>query len=79
MEAHTHLEMSTLIRDHGHDLQQFLTRRLGCTETAKDLVQDTFLRLLQNRSGEVLTNPFSFASPRSSSSTTIAGDNTARP
>ena len=60
MEAHTHLEMSTLIRDHGHDLQQFLTRRLGCTETAKDLVQDTFLRLLQNRSGEVLTNPRAF-------------------
>ncbi len=60
MEAQTHLEMSALLREHGHDLQQFLTRRLGCTETAKDLVQDTFVRLLQNRSGEVLTNPRAF-------------------
>lgn len=44
MEARTHLEMSALIRNHGQGLQQFLTRRLGCTETAKDLVQDTLLR-----------------------------------
>lgn len=60
MEAQTHLEISALLREHGRDLQQFLTRRLGCTETAKDILQDTFLRLLQNRSTEVLTNPRAF-------------------
>lgn len=56
----TRTDLSTLVRDHGQDLQQFLARRLGCADTAKDLVQDTFLRLLQNASGEVLVNPRAF-------------------
>jgi RNA polymerase sigma-70 factor (ECF subfamily) len=56
----THMELSTLVREHGRDLQQFLTRRLGCAETAKDLVQDTFLRLLQASPKQALINPRAF-------------------
>lgn len=56
----TQHEVSALVRDHGQDLQQFLARRLGCIETAKDLVQDTFLRVLQHTSGDVLGNPRAF-------------------
>lgn len=53
-------DLSALVRDHAPDLQQFLTRRLGCVDTAKDLLQDTFLRVLQNKPGEVLSNPRAF-------------------
>ncbi|MBS0178307.1 MAG: RNA polymerase sigma factor [Nitrospira sp.] len=60
MSELTQHDLSALVRDHAQDLQQFLARRLGCVETAKDLVQDTFLRVLQNRPGEVLENPRAF-------------------
>ncbi len=60
MSELTQHDLSALVRDHGPDLQQFLTRRLGCVDTAKDLVQDTFVRVLQNRSSEVLGNPRAF-------------------
>lgn len=60
MSELTQHDVSTLVRDHASELQQFLTRRLGCIDTAKDLVQDTFLRVLQNRPGEVLGNPRAF-------------------
>jgi RNA polymerase sigma-70 factor (ECF subfamily) len=56
----THAELSTLVEAHERDLQRFLTRRLGCAETAKDLVQDTFLRLLQASPGQALLNPRAF-------------------
>lgn len=56
----THTELSTLVEEHGRDLQHFLTRRVGCAETAKDLVQDTFLRLLQASPGQALLNPRAF-------------------
>ncbi|ULA65989.1 MAG: RNA polymerase subunit sigma-24 [Nitrospira sp.] len=60
MSELTQHDVSALVRDHAQDLQQFLARRLGCVDTAKDLVQDTFLRVLQNRSGEDLNNPRAF-------------------
>lgn len=60
MSELTQHDLSALVRDHGPDLQQFLARRLGCVDTAKDLVQDTFLRVLQNRPSEVLGNPRAF-------------------
>jgi RNA polymerase sigma-70 factor (ECF subfamily) len=56
----TQAELSTLLEEHGRDLQRFLTRRLGCAETAKDLAQDTFLRLLQASPGQALLNPRAF-------------------
>lgn len=60
MSELTQHDVSALVRDHAQDLQQFLARRLGCIDTAQDLVQDTFLRVLQNRSGEDLNNPRAF-------------------
>ncbi len=60
MSELTQHDLSALVRDHGPELQHFLTRRLGCADTAKDLVQDTFLRLLQNMPGEILGNPRAF-------------------
>ena len=56
----THAKLSTLVEEHGRDLQHFLTRRMGCAETAKDLVQDTFLRMLQASPGQALLNPRAF-------------------
>ena len=38
------------------ELRSFLTRRLGCAETAADLVQDTYIRLA-TRQGETHSNP----------------------
>jgi RNA polymerase sigma-70 factor (ECF subfamily) len=60
MSELTHTELSTLVREHGQDLHQFLARRLGCADTAKDLLQDTFLRLLQAAPRHVLSNPRAF-------------------
>jgi len=60
MSELTQHDVSALVREYGPDLQQFLARRLGCVDTAKDLVQDTFVRVLQNRPGEVLGNPRAF-------------------
>nr|HQV13111.1 sigma factor [Nitrospira sp.] len=60
MSEVTQHDLSALVREHAPDLQQFLARRLGCVDTAKDLVQDTFLRVLQNKPGEVLGNPRAF-------------------
>lgn len=60
MSELTHIELSTLVDEHGRDLQLFLTRRLGCAETAKDLVQDTFLRMLQASPRQALANPRAF-------------------
>jgi len=41
--------VQTLYSDHRSWLHQWLRRRLGCTETAADLTQDTFVRLLATR------------------------------
>lgn len=60
MSELTQHDLSILVRDHAQDLQRFLARRLGCVDTARDLVQDTFLRVLQNTPGEVLANPRAF-------------------
>ena len=39
-------QMDTLYREHHRWLSGFLQRRLGCSHSAADLVQDTYLRLL---------------------------------
>ena len=39
----------TLYRDHRSWLHGWLSGRVGCRETASDLTQDTFIRLLQDR------------------------------
>jgi len=40
--------MDQLYREHHSWLSGFLQRRLGCSHSAADLVQDTYLRLLTN-------------------------------
>lgn len=42
------------------DLQRFLARRLGCAETAADLVQDTFVRVAELPSTRQPDNPRAF-------------------
>ncbi len=42
---------------HGEEIQRYLTRRLNCIQTAEDLTQETFFRLLNAQSTEELKNP----------------------
>lgn len=44
--ASTQPTLTALYREHQPWLRQWLRRQLGCSETAADLAQDTFLRLL---------------------------------
>ena len=60
MSEMTQHDVSALVRDHAQELQQFLARRLGCVDTAQDLVQGAFLRWFQHRSSEALINPRAF-------------------
>ncbi|WP_417584072.1 sigma-70 family RNA polymerase sigma factor [Nitrincola sp.] len=41
-----HNQVDSLYRDHRGWLHHWLRRRLGCSETAADLAQDTFIRVL---------------------------------
>jgi RNA polymerase sigma factor (sigma-70 family) len=50
--------LSQLFMRHGHDLLQFLARRVGAQD-APDLLQETFLRLLR-RTGEPILEPSGF-------------------
>jgi RNA polymerase sigma factor (sigma-70 family) len=49
--------LAQLFQQHMPDLQRFLTRRVGNTEAAADLVQETFLRLLQFEPARLVGNP----------------------
>ena len=42
---------------HGKELENFLTRKLSCSQTAADLTQDVFLKLVSARPEEPLQNP----------------------
>jgi len=42
-------QTETLYQDHNLWLRGWLRRKLGCSETAADLAQDTFMRLLTHR------------------------------
>lgn len=44
----------------GGELQRFLARRLGCPDTAADLVQETFVRLAQLPPAQQPDNPRAF-------------------
>jgi len=43
----THHQISQLFLDHRNALSQFLTNRVRCPETAQDLCQETYLRILR--------------------------------
>ncbi|MBF8727056.1 hypothetical protein IR008_13245 [Pseudomonas putida] len=45
--------LSLLYQRHRNELLAFLTRKVRCRETARDLTQDTFVRLLHSEHGHV--------------------------
>ena len=45
--------LAGLYQRHRNELMAFLTRRTRCRETASDLLQDAFLRLMHSERGEV--------------------------
>ncbi|WP_421567565.1 sigma-70 family RNA polymerase sigma factor [Stenotrophomonas sp. PD6] len=58
---HAHRDtVGALYRDHRSWLQGWLGGRVGCRETAADLTQDTFARLLQGRELDALREPRAF-------------------
>ena len=42
---------------HGEELQRYLTRRLNCAQTAADLTQEIFVRLMRSEAAGTLENP----------------------
>jgi len=56
--AHQRDALDSLYRDHHHWLHNLLRSRSGCSETAADLAQDTFVRLLsRDQDPQGLTHP----------------------
>ncbi|MGD7034060.1 RNA polymerase sigma factor [Methylotuvimicrobium buryatense] len=54
-------EAQALIERHREELHRFLVRRIACADTANDLLQDIFLRLINLHSAEPIGNPRAFA------------------
>lgn len=50
-------DVGTLYLEHGQELRRFLTRRLACADTASELTQEAFGRLLHRRRAGPLDNP----------------------
>ncbi len=53
-------DAESLIEQHRQELTCFLFRRVSCQETANDLLQDLFLRLVSVKSTEPIQNPRAF-------------------
>lgn len=53
-------DAESLIEQHRQELARFLSRRVSCQETANDLLQDLFLRLVNVKSTEPIHNPRAF-------------------
>lgn len=43
--------------EHGEELQRYLTRRLNCAQTAADLTQEVFVRLMRSETAGTVENP----------------------
>ena len=41
----SHSEVERVFRDHGDELQRYLIQRVSCTQIAKDIAQEAFIRL----------------------------------
>ena len=52
--------VEVLYNDHHHWLTGWLRRKLGCPESAADLAQDTFIRVLSAREAPTLIEPRAF-------------------
>lgn len=55
-------QLSLLYREHHPWLRSWISSRVGCRERAADLAQDTFLRLLKNRSSSLIQEPRAYLS-----------------
>ncbi len=56
----TPIEAQALIEKHRKELHRFLLKRVACADTANDLLQDMFLRLVNLKSSEPVLNPRAF-------------------
>jgi len=54
--------LTLLYRDHHPWLRRWLSHRLACRERAADLAQDTFVRLLRNRTAALVQEPRAYLS-----------------
>lgn len=54
--------LSLMYHEHLPWLRGWLSSRVGCRERAADLAQDTFVRLLKNRSGALIQEPRAYLS-----------------
>lgn len=50
-------EVRMLYRRHGREIRLYLARRLNCAETAADLAQETFVRLMRSRVSAPIQDP----------------------
>jgi RNA polymerase sigma-70 factor (ECF subfamily) len=57
-----HSRLSLLYHEHLPWLRGWLNSRVGCCERAADLAQDTFVRLLKNRSSVLIQEPRAYLS-----------------
>ena len=54
------LDLNRLFLLHGREIERYLARQVNCTETAADLTQDAFFRLLQHNGREPIENVRAF-------------------
>ena len=52
-----HGDVRRFYSEHGKELQRYLTRRLNCAQTAADLTQEAFVRLMRVDAATAMENP----------------------
>ncbi|GEM_PF-1729659 len=56
----THYSAAELTQEHREELQGYLVRQTRCPETASDILQDAFLRLIHADTQNAIKNPRAF-------------------
>lgn len=52
-----HGDVRRFYSEHGEELQRYLTRQLNCAQTAADLTQEVFVRLMRSKGAGTMENP----------------------
>ncbi len=52
-----HRDVRRYYFEHGEELRRYLTRRLNCAQTAADLTQEAFVRLMHGKPVDTMENP----------------------